>query len=101
MTNKKLTNKEQRLKMKSKGPLNTQTDERRLKRTPSGLNFFLNKKVIIVTMDNKRIEGILAFISTYDIMIKQIDKSNQRTGNYMTFFKHALKYVRCEDLDSE
>lgn len=48
-------------------------------------------------MDSKRIEGILAFISTYDIMIEQLDKEGTRTGTYMTFFKHALKYVRCEE----
>ncbi|EMF0527753.1 hypothetical protein ACKO6X_002577 [Enterococcus hirae] len=97
MTTKKTTNKNQRPKMKSKSPVNTLTDERRLKRTPSGLNFFLNRKVIIVTIDSKRIEGILAFISTYDIMIEQLDKEGTRTGTYMTLFKHALKYVRCED----
>ncbi|MDC4247617.1 hypothetical protein [Enterococcus faecium] len=97
MTTKKTTNKNQRPKMKSKSPVNTLTDERRLKRTPSGLNFFLNRKVTIVTIDSKRIEGILAFISTYDIMIEQLDKEGTRTGTYMTLFKHALKYVRCED----
>lgn len=97
MTTKKTTCKNQRPKMKSKSPVNTLTDERRLKRTPSGLNFFLNRKVTVVTMDSKRIEGILAFISTYDIMIEQLDKEGTRTGTYMTFFKHALKYVRCEE----
>ena len=98
MTTKKTTNKNQQPKMKSKSPVNTLTDERRLKRTPSGLNFFLNRKVTVVTMDSKRIEGILAFISTYDIMIEQLDKeTQQRTGIYMTLFKHALKYVRCEN----
>ncbi len=75
--------------------MNTKTDERRLQRTPSGLNFFLNKKVIVVTTDSKRIEGILTFISTYDILIELLDK--QRTRTYMTLFKHALKYVRCDE----
>lgn len=91
-----MTNKN-RPKMKTKAPLNNKVDERRLQRAPSGLNFFLNKKVTIVTMDSKRIEGILAFISTYDIMIEQVNKEKQRTGKYITFFKHSLKYVRCEE----
>lgn len=77
--------------------MNKKTDERRLQRTPSGLNFYLNRKVTVVTMDSKRIEGILTFISTYDIVIQQLDKDKQRTGTYLTFFKHALKYVRCEE----
>ncbi|MGM0229029.1 hypothetical protein IGJ28_001091 [Enterococcus sp. AZ091] len=96
MKTKKM-NKNQEPKMQRKGPMNTKTDERRLKRSPTGLNFFLNRKVTVVTMDSKRIEGILSFISTYDIMIAQLDKEGNRTGTYMTLFKHALKYVRCED----
>ncbi|HFD0846102.1 TPA: hypothetical protein ACF1UQ_000915 [Enterococcus hirae] len=97
MSNKKVTNTNQHPKMKSKSPMNKKTDERRLQRTPSGLNFYLNRKVTVVTMDSKRIEGILTFISTYDIVIQQLDKDKQRTGTYLTFFKHALKYVRCEE----
>lgn len=83
--------------MNTNSPLNTKTDTRRLQRSPSGLNFFLNRKVVIVTIDSKRVEGILIFISTYDIMIEQLDKEKQRTGTYLTLFKHALKYVRCEE----
>ena len=97
MTTKKTINKNQRPKMQRKGPLNTKTDERRLQRTPTGLNFFLNKRVTIVTMDSKRIEGILYFISTYDFMIALLDKEGNRTGTYMTIFKHAVKHVRCEE----
>ncbi|OTN92897.1 hypothetical protein [Enterococcus faecium] len=99
MTNKKTMNTNNRPKMKTRGPLNNRTDEKRLQRSPSGLNFFLNRRVAIVTMDGKRVEGILAFISTYDVMIEQLDKEKQKTGTYLTFFKHALKYVRCEEPD--
>lgn len=80
-----------------RSPFHSRTDERRQTRTPTGLNFFLNKRITIVTMDSKRIEGILYFISTYDFMIALLDKEGQKTGTYMTIFKHAVKHVRCEE----
>lgn len=97
MSTKKTANKNKRPKMNTNSPLNTKTDTRRLQRAPSGLNFFLNKRVTIVTMDSKRIEGILYFIATYDFMIALLNKEGQRTGTYLTIFKHAVKHVRCEE----
>lgn len=93
----KKTNKNKEPRVAVRGPKHTRTDERRQQRTPTGLNFFLNKRITIVTMDSKRIEGILYFISTYDFMIALLDKEGTRTGTYMTIFKHAVKHVRCED----
>lgn len=93
----KKTNKNKEPRAVSRGPMHTRTDERRQQRTPTGLNFFLNKRVTIVTMDSKRIKGILYFISTYDFMIALLDKEGKRTGTYLTIFKHAVKHVSCEE----
>jgi len=67
---------------------------------PYGMNQLFKKMVIIVTLDGKKITGILTGVTKYEIYIEQVYEG-KKTGQDFVVFKHAVKYIRWENKYSE
>ncbi|OFA14380.1 hypothetical protein ENFAE_04270 [Enterococcus faecalis] len=64
-----------------------------MKKQTNYLNQLLKKRVVVITTDAKKLEGILIRVTKYELFLEQI-KDNERTGQVFVCFKHAVKYLR-------
>ncbi|EMF0203139.1 hypothetical protein NXK88_002387 [Enterococcus hirae] len=64
-----------------------------MKEQTNYFNQLLNKRVVVITTDAKRLEGLLIRVTKYELFLEQI-KDNERTGQVFICFKHAVKYLR-------
>jgi len=64
-----------------------------MKEQTNYFNQLLNKHVVVITTDAKRLEGLLIRVTKYELFLEQI-KDNERTGQVFICFKHAVKYLR-------
>lgn len=53
-----------------------------------------NQPVNVVTLDQKKLEGVIRAITKYEIHLEQV-VDGKRTGELFILFKHSLKYIRC------
>ncbi|EJB2751212.1 hypothetical protein ACMUWJ_002854 [Enterococcus faecalis] len=64
-----------------------------MKKQTNDLNSLLKKRVVVITIDAKKLEGILIRVTKYELFLEQI-KDNECTGYVFVCFKHAIKYIR-------
>ncbi|HHA4396977.1 TPA: hypothetical protein ACOBTX_000825 [Enterococcus faecium] len=64
-----------------------------MKEQTNYFNQLLNKRVVVITTDAKKLEGILIRVTKYELFLEQI-KDNEKTGQVFICFKHAVKYLR-------
>ncbi|ELB81132.1 TPA: hypothetical protein IX699_000281 [Enterococcus faecium] len=64
-----------------------------MKEQTNYFNQLLNKRVVVITTNAKKLEGILIKVTKYELFLEQI-KDNEKTGQVFICFKHAVKYLR-------
>jgi len=62
------------------------------KKEQCSLNQLNKKTIVFVTMDGKKVSGILAGVTKYELYIEQVHEGKK--GQMFVFFKHAVKYIR-------
>lgn len=63
------------------------------KKEQCSLNQLNKKTIVLVTMDGKKVSGILTGVTKYELYIEQVHEG-KKTGQMFVFFKHAVKYIR-------
>lgn len=61
-----------------------------MKEQTNYFNQLLNKRVVVITTNAKKLEGILIKVTKYELFLEQI-KDNEKTGQVFICFKHAVK----------
>ncbi|HAQ7087864.1 TPA: hypothetical protein IX577_002840, partial [Enterococcus faecium] len=60
-----------------------------MKEQTNYFNQLLNKRVVVITTNAKKLEGILIKVTKYELFLEQI-KDNEKTGQVFICFKHAV-----------
>ncbi|WP_279257255.1 hypothetical protein [Enterococcus faecalis] len=60
------------------------------------INRLMKKLIVVVTMDGKKVSGVLKGVTKYELYVEQV-KDGNKTGQYFVLFKHAVKYIRWQD----
>lgn len=68
------------------------------KRQYLSLYNLLDRPAILVTIDGKRIEGIVRFITQYEVFVELVKETQKK--ELVACFKHALKYIRFQQEES-
>lgn len=62
------------------------------KKEQCSLNQLNKKTIVLVTMDGKKVSGILAGVTKYELYIEQVHEGKK--VQMFVFFKDAVKYIR-------
>ncbi|EHA3992788.1 hypothetical protein JKN29_001642 [Enterococcus faecalis] len=63
------------------------------KKRQKNINQLLEKKIVLVTIDGKKVIGLLKRVTKYELYVEQLQEE-KKTGQTFVFFKHAVKYMR-------